>query len=76
VSKLNDHPGQLVSLPRAAELAGVSPRTIRRLIDDGTLKAKRPRKHWRVSVASLNRLLHENSSTVKLPTLEIDPLDD
>lgn len=76
MSKLKEHPGQFISLPKAAELAGVSRRTIRRMIEDNSLKASRPRRHWRVSLASLNRLLHENSATVKLPTLEIDPLED
>lgn len=76
MAKLREHPGHYMSLPRAAELAGVSPRTIRRLIEDGTLTAKRPRKHLRVSLASLNKLLHESSATVKLPTLDEDPLED
>ena len=74
--RLWEHPGQYTTVPRAAEMVGVSPRTIVRLINDGTLKATRPRYQWRVSVPSLNKLIHENAATVKTPTLPDDPLLD
>jgi excisionase family DNA binding protein len=69
--QIREHPGQYVTIPRAAEKAGVSSRTIRRMIDDGSLKAVKPRGHWRVSLASLRKAMSPAQSVEKL---EYDPL--
>jgi excisionase family DNA binding protein len=71
VGEVKEHPGNFVTVPRAAEIAGVSVRTIGRMIADGTLKAVKPRGHWRVSLASLRKLM---SAQPAEPELEYDPL--
>jgi len=66
-----EHPGNFVTQPRAAEIAGVSVRTIGRLISEGRLKAVKPRGQWRVSMASLRKLMAGQPAE---PELEYDPL--
>ncbi len=68
----NEHPGKFVSIPRAAQIAGVSVRTIGRMIDDGTLKAHKPHKHWRVSLDSLRTRMAAQGPAEEI--LEYDPL--
>ncbi len=51
-------PSQLVSLPEAAEILAVSPKTVRRYIAAGDLDAVRlGRRTIRIKLASLDRLI-------------------
>ena len=50
-------PSRYITVPRAAEMLGVSPRTVTRLIDEGSLEAHRPHKQLRVALDSVRRRL-------------------
>lgn len=50
-------PARLMTIADAAEVLAVSPRTVRRLIDDGALQAVRIRGQIRIHPADLDRYL-------------------
>lgn len=49
----------MISVKEAAALAGVSPKTIRRMIRDGQILARRFRRTWRIPVTEITRMAPE-----------------
>lgn len=71
--------GNFISLPKAADIAGVSPRTLIRMIEEGAVKGHKPRKHWRIDSSSLNRHLAGSSRPTTVLTassLDYNPFKD
>ncbi|MDR1188802.1 MAG: helix-turn-helix domain-containing protein [Bifidobacteriaceae bacterium] len=50
---------RMLSPQEAAETAGVSRMTIRRRIEDGTIKATKRGSHWRIAESELDRYRHQ-----------------
>ena len=50
---------RMISVKEAAALAGVSPKTIRRMIRDGQILARRFRRTWRIPVTEITRMAPE-----------------
>lgn len=49
------------TLTEAARILGISESTVRRMVEDGAVKAFRPRGHWRIDMWELERLVsHED----------------
>ena len=71
--KTTHHPARFITVPRAAEILGVSPRTVTRLIDGGELEAIRPSRQLRVSLDSVKRRMEgtrEGPAVADGPVLE------
>ena len=67
-----------VTVPEAAGMAGVSPYTMGKILDDGLIPFTRPRKHRRVKRRDVLAYLGSvtESGTPELATLAHDPLRD
>jgi hypothetical protein len=76
---LSRNPGRdYISVPRAAVLLGISPRSMAALLDRGVIPSIRPMSHRRVLVADVLRYRDGVSENVRnpIPALTDDPLRD
>jgi excisionase family DNA binding protein len=59
VNRTNQH--NLISVPRAAKLCGLSPTTMHALIGQGHIPAVRPSKHLRVKMSDVYAYLYSRA---------------
>lgn len=62
IQTLASHPAPVVSVPALADYLEVDERTILRMISDGSLRAFKAGRHWRIETDSARRVFRADVS--------------